>query len=360
MGEAMISMVKEVLNAEQARWGTRIADANSALEKASAEQTEKVGAKDAVDAELRVQKDVVRAKYDAQSKANEVVDECREELSVARSLHGDAEVTMSGIAKTRLNDLVLQETIAGLKESKYENAKDVRKHIAEIAARLQNLGAEEALVKTLPQILRSKPGERGTFDEMALQQLDWFMKDHLGSLSSESEAADKILTEQATAVKAWEATIEVAEDKRRETDEALEVALAQQEQIHKALLSARKTVKEFTAVVKHREADLATEHWGLQSVEEVLDALEILREWELHPAPQPEELKEHNAHVPEAEAPEKSEMTVEDETLVTTSMVPITEVKQNDVTMNLDDVPSPSKKTRTSLGGGNEPSLVVA
>merc|ERR1711904_186471 len=131
------------------------------------------------------------------------------------------------------------------------------------------------------------------------------------------------------------------------------------EQMQKVLQSARKTVKECAAMVKHREADLATEHWGLQSIEEVIDALEILREWELHPAPKPEQPKENNVHGPEGEEPEKSEMIAEVETLAT-SIVPITKVKEIDVAMNFEDVPSPSKKTRISLGGGDAPSLVVA
>merc|ERR1711907_913248 len=83
--------------------------------------------------------------------------------------------------------------MGGLKEGSIDNPKECKKIIEKVIKLVQNCGADEALVKTLPQILRRKPEERGNFDEMALQQLDSYIMDHLVLLSNKIEAADKII-----------------------------------------------------------------------------------------------------------------------------------------------------------------------
>jgi len=95
--EAVLTMLTEIFGAEKGRWETRVADANCDLETATVVRTEKMGLKDAADAELKIQKDVVGEKMVAQSKAMEVVAECKEELSTALSLRADAEAKKRNI-----------------------------------------------------------------------------------------------------------------------------------------------------------------------------------------------------------------------------------------------------------------------
>jgi hypothetical protein len=348
---AMIQMFREIFTAEKASWQSRIADAQSALDMATLQHTEKLGMKEAKDAELKSQHQKVQAKFEAQSKASEVVDECKEELAAALASHTAAETTRASLGKMQESDMALQEIIVGLKAGTYENPKDVKKHIATVTGRLQSLGAEEALVKTLPQILRRKPEERGNFDEMALQQLDSHIAEHLSTLISKIEVTDKIIEEHAVAVTAWEATVEVAEDKKKESDEALQADLADEELLRQAMRDARKIVKEHAAVVKRKEKDLAMENFGLQYFEDVLEALEFLEEWENVPLKADHKQSEDTA----------METITQAETLVA-STVPTIKEKDIDAAMNLDDVPSqvpsPTKKGRMSFGG-EAPSLVA-
>merc|ERR1719158_606889 len=104
---------------------------------------------------------------------------------------------------------------------------------------------------------------------MALQQLDLYLSNHLSSLSCKIEAGDAIVAEHAAAATAWEAVVELAEDKKRESEEVLQAAEAQKMYLQEALTSARKVLKESTTVVKKRESDLAMEQHGLQNIEEV-------------------------------------------------------------------------------------------
>jgi len=281
---------------------------------------------------------------ESQSKAMEVVEECKQELSEALTLRGQADAKKETVVETQKYGLGIQEIINGLKEGIYENPKEVKKHITDVCVLFESLGAEEALVKTLPQILRRKPEERGSFDDMALQQLGVYLNNHLSSLSSNIEAADAIVAEHAVAATAWEAAVEVSEDKKKESDDALQAAQAEQERLQEALTCARKVLKEHTSVVKSRDSDLATEQVGLHGVEEVLEALEFLREY-VTPAPVLEEVNE-----PE-ELPAESAVEMKVDEVQSKS-------KESDAHMNLGDVPSPTRSSRPSLGA--EAPAVVA
>jgi len=348
--EAVFAMLKEIFGAEKTRWESRVADANGIWENAKAEQTEKTGLKDAADAALKAQKEVVHTKLEAQSKAEELVAECEVEVSSSVTLHKGAIVTRDGIVKTKETDLALQEAIKSLKEGSIENPKELKKQIGAVTALFQSLGAEEALVKTLPQILRRKPEERGSFDEMALHQLEQYMTNHLDSLTTQLEAADKTVGEHKTAVTAWEAAVQMSEEKKKESDDAVDAASVHQDQLQKELNDARKILKEQTAVVKRKNSDLATEQCGLHGVEGVLEALEFLQEY-VTPVPEPEEVATEVA----VETPVEVEPGP-----VAANVVPTDKAKEIDVAMNFDDVPSPAKRStsRVSLGGA-APTLVA-
>jgi len=343
--EAVIRMVREVFENEKARWESRVADANSELEKATAERTEKVDAKDAADGKLKEQKDVVKSKLEAQTKAMEVVDECMEEHTAALKLLKKAETEKGKLVKTQEHDLSVEEIIKGLKAGSYDNPKDLKTHLASVTALIANFGAEEAFVKTLPKILRIKPEERGSFDEVALQQLDSYMATHLSSLSSKIEDANKTVEEHTVATTAWDATVEVAQDKKQESDEAFNAATTEQEQFQDALNQARKIVKEHTALVKSRDAHLVKEQCGLQVVASVLEALDFLQEY-VAPVPEEEPKETENmAESAEIITPEEPADTFEE------VVIPATKAKQVDVALNFEDVPSPAKRARQSLGG---------
>eukprot|EP00746_Dinoflagellata_sp_MGD_P160244 gnl/MRDRNA2_/MRDRNA2_86859_c0_seq1.p1 gnl/MRDRNA2_/MRDRNA2_86859_c0~~gnl/MRDRNA2_/MRDRNA2_86859_c0_seq1.p1 ORF type:complete len:418 (+),score=146.42 gnl/MRDRNA2_/MRDRNA2_86859_c0_seq1:113-1366(+) len=351
--EEVFAMLKEIFDADKTRWQSRVADANSVLESAVAEQTEKDTLKDDANAAVKAQKEVVRSKVEAQCNADDLVKDCKETYASAVSMYESCERTRDALAEEQKNGLALADAIKGLKEGSIENPKECKKHIEKVTKLVQSRGADEALVKTLPQILRRKPEERGNFDEMALQQLDECMKDHLHSLASKLDDAEKDQTEHQTAVTAWTAGIQVAEDKKKECDDAFDAASAQEAELQMQLNNARKILKEQGAVVKRKKSDLATEECGLQCAEEVLEALEFLQEY-VTPAPEPEASMDDVAKEPEEVAVDvPAEVDA-----VAASVVPSTKVKEIDVAMDFDDVPSPAKRARVSLGGA-APTLVA-
>jgi hypothetical protein len=342
---AVVHMLREIFENEKCRWTLRVQDADSALEKATAERTEKVSLKDAAEAELKEQKVAVEATVVADSTAMEVMNECQEELSLAQKQLKKVQSAKDRLVETYEHDLSVQETINGLKEGRFENPKDVKTNIKTVTALFESLEVEEALVKTLPQILRSRPEDRGSFDVRALEQLDVYMNDHLSSLSSKIEDANKTVEEHKVAEVAWSAALDVAQDKKRERGEEIEAATARQENLQEALNGARKVLKEHTAVVKSRSGDLATEQCGLHVNQEVLDALEFLQEYVV-PEPEedtkePQEVATDSAEIINTEVPAEMSMDV---------VVPASKTKDVDMALNFAEVPSPTKKARHSLG----------
>jgi chromosome segregation ATPase len=352
-------MLMNVFGTEKDRWDARVAHANSALEQANVQRTEKMNAKDEADAELKIQKDVVRERVEAQSKASEVVEECQQELAAALTQRENVEAAKGKLVTSQEHDLAFREIVKGLKEGIYENPKELKKHIMAASVFFEGLGAEEALVKTLPQLLRSKPSERGSFDGIALQQLDSYMDSHLSSLTSKIETAHASVTEHTEATTAWNAVVEVSQEKKRESEEALQAAEAHQEQLQEALKCARKVLKEYTAVVKSRDADVTTEQGGLHKAEEVLEALRFLQEFVV-PAPA-EEAKEPEEVVAEPKEPHTAsgaENLMDKGHACDTKISATAKSQKIDVQMIFEDMPSPSKHARRSLGDDSQ--MVVA
>jgi len=284
--EAVIGMVREIFTAEKMRWETRVAEANSAVDTAKAEHAEKITAKDAADADVRAQKKEVAAKLDAQAIAMEVVQECEEELQKARDLYGAANATQKSIIDEQEHALGMQEMIKALKDGSIENPKELKKQLTTITSFLKTLEVEEALVKTLPQILGRAPADRGNFDEIALQQLNSYLDSHFNILSNRIETAGVEVKEHDMAVTAWGAAVDLSQEKKCNSDVALKAAQDQQENLESVLTSARKVVREHGAAVKHRSSELAKEEVGLQNVEAILEALNFL---EAYTTPPPQE-----------------------------------------------------------------------
>jgi len=336
----VIAMVGEIFSAEKTRWEARVAEAASVVDAAKSEQAEKTICKDTADAALRAQKQEVSTKMEAQSIAMEVVRESEEELQKARDMHTAAEADRMKIVQEQEHAFEMQHLIKISKEGTAESPKESKKHIIAITSFFKGIGAEEALVKVLPQILGRKPEERGSFDEIALQQLDSYLDNHLSLIVSRIEAASVDVKEHDVAATAWGSAVELCQEKKCDSDAALKASQEHQEQLEIVLSSARKALREHGTAMKKLTSMLAIEQVGLQYVEEVLEALHFLQEYTT-PPPQ-EEIVEMEEVTTEQPIPEE-EVTIAE---------PVPEVpakvKEMAGGMDLPDMPSPAKRSRAA------------
>lgn len=266
--------------AEKSRWESRISEAQSVTEAAKNERGEKLAAKDAEDAKVRAQKDVLKEKRSACAQAEEVVKECEQEVGTANAAHANAIQAQQEIIEEREKSVSVQESFNVLKDGSCDTPKEVKKHLGAITALFKTLEVEEALVKTLPQVLCINPAERGSFDMISLKQMEDYLAKHLASLDEKVEAAGVHVSDAGVAITAWDAALELSKEKLQDCMAAVEADEAQLEEVQKSLASARKILKEQTAVVKQKEESLGVEQIELENIEKILNSLEFLSEYE--------------------------------------------------------------------------------
>jgi len=341
---AVIEIMREIFATEKGRWATKVAEANSVVDAATTKRTEKVTEKDAADAELRAQKNEVCSKMESQASAMEVVQECEEVVQSAHTKHADAHALQQKLIKEQEHVHAVLETVKALKDGSCEDPKELKRNLAAVTSLFKGMAADEGFTKVLPQVLGRKPSERGSFDELALQQLDSYVENHLSSLGSKIEAAGVDVKDHAVEVTAWEAAVELAQEKKCDSDEALKGAEEKQAQLEEALASARKVLKEHTAVLKNRNSDLAAEQVGLQKSEDVCTSLDFLQEYT---TPPPQEEVTEMEEVASEEAPQTSEeltpmpeATVNDEVVQPVGI----SAKMKEMPEGMPDIPSPSKR----------------
>lgn len=299
----VLNMMREVFEAEKTRWAERIDEAQSIHDAAEQERIAMTAEKDGEDAKVKEQKGVLKETRAACSKAEDTVKECEEELATARVAEGTATEAQQAIITERENVLGVKDSLDILKEGSCDIPKDVKKHLASVTSLFKTLEVEEALVKTLPQVFGRKPEERGSFDEVSVKQMDEYIANHLTALDSKIDAAGIDVSDADVAITAWDAVVEVTQDKLGESKVAVEAEEAKLEELQTALTTARKNLKENGAAFKQKLSNLATEQVGLQKTEEVLTALEFLSEYQA-PEPEPE--------LPEPEVLEAKDMPSDD------------------------------------------------
>lgn len=330
--DAVIGMMMEVFATEQVRFQARIAEAKVAVDAANAEREDKIVRKNAADADVHAQRAEVSGKEEARDDAIQVVNECAEELQQALDLWSEAESQESVLVKQQAEDSsMLHRSVTILKEGTCcDNTKELKQHLAAITSFFKKVDVEEALIKAIPRIYCRKPEERGSFDQIASAQLDLYVEKHLNDLEGKIQAARETANEHDVAVTAWRACLEVAQHKKRESEETLQQAQAKLENFDGSLKAARSVLKEHTALVKARNNDLIKEEIGSGEIEEIQKALEHIQVYTV-PAPQEEE-----------PAMEVEEPTVE-------SIVPMQiETKTNKDSghsTELPNIPSPQKQS---------------
>merc|ERR1739848_281945 len=157
-----------------------------------------------------------------------------------------------------------------------QDPKDTKKQLAAVTALFKTLDVEEALVKALPQVLGRKPEDRGGFDDLSLKHMEENFDNHLTALSGKIEAVGLDVSDADVAAIAWDATVEVAQDKLEESKASVAAEEAKLAEFQTAVATARKILKEQASVVKKNTATLGMEQVGLQDIEDVLSALEFL------------------------------------------------------------------------------------
>lgn len=295
----VISMLQQACEAEREKRQARVDQVQTTVDAASDERAVKVKAKEEAEATLKTGKDETESKKQALWKAEEVVAESKDFLKQFKKTHSKAASELDELLQEQQHVVeVQQDSLKSLKEgSCFENDKDVKKHVGKVASVLKDIDVEVALLKSLPQALGSKPEERGSFDQLAIQQIEENIATFVETLGEKIKAAETKVSEEDAACVASDAVIEVAEEKQQACEKVLAEANEQEVVLTAAVTSARTVVKEHTKEVRQRNNVLVEAQIDLNKVDDVQSAIAFLQD---RVAPPPADPKEHAIEVEDA------------------------------------------------------------
>lgn len=222
------------------------------------------GGKADLERKLQEAKDVLdqdRAKLEAASK---ILSDASEAVLSAKATLGskqeDQKAADAGFAQFKADkeafDNVLENDLKKLRDGTWEDGQ-AKKHFDGLATLFGKFTLEDSLQAVLPGSLMKKPDERGSFDLMAVTQLEQSMQGKLSELNA-------ALAQHGPQVQEREAVVAQAQ-------KSYDDAVAAQKDAAGALSVAQETEKNAIAAVRAAESALASGEAELKKVAEVRD-----------------------------------------------------------------------------------------
>jgi len=286
--ETMFGMLAEVFETEETRREGCVAEVKVKLEASEAEQSTRQAAKDSADAEVQAKMEEIAGKKEvlAQDSAivrseNAKLQEASEEKICAEN---DNQVHMTEKEK----GLQMQnEHLEMLKDGQCENVRDQRSHLSALTPFFKKLSVDASLITAMPSALGKKPAERGSFDNMVVQQIEETLTKHLSSLDEKLASTEAVVAEKTATAEATSVTLEGCTEKQSAS--ATTVSDAQQElkALKVALKEKMQDVEEQEHNLAKVNSELSVVEFQLHQVHEVKGFLTSLRERVVIPEPEP-------------------------------------------------------------------------
>merc|ERR1719375_853825 len=289
-------MIGEILKASQASWQKKVNDAGAGVasaeaEKEAAEATVKA-AKDALEA----QKEVINAKKAALTSAKQTVQESKENVAAAtKEFKGHDAAQAEKIEEKADLDKVYSDCFLALKSPPAEEEKPLdgrakNSAVSKITSALKKLKAEPSLAQAVDPAIRKAAAERGSFDAMAVDGVDAFLKAKIAEMQGEVDGGERAKAEKEKAKMAAEAMLEAASTKEKDAKNALKAAEDEKTSKSGALDDAKKILSEKTDAVSEAKVKHDSEKEGLDEMIGSMEAYTFLLERKA-PVPEPEEPK---------------------------------------------------------------------
>lgn len=312
--EKVVTMVGEVLQSVEAAKQAAVAEAEAKLGEVTAVKEERETAEKAATDELAAKEEVTSTATTAAQEAALALTTAEEALAAAEAGRA-AGMAAQGADEKKKGQLetILASNYMPLKEGSVEGSK-TRGMLASVMALGQEFEFDGTLLDTLPTAVAKAPGDRGTFDNLVVEQLEKEFKKCVADLEAKIAAAEPARKEHDAKVAEASAEVEKAKASDQEQKAALEAAKAAQKEALAAMKEAAKTVKQTGPEMKEATAALASAEAGLKAFRESpLAAYKALLERpEFVPEePAPEEEEEEKAEEPPAEEAPAEEAVAE-------------------------------------------------
>lgn len=167
-------------------------------------------------------------------------------------------------------------TLKPLIEGGFATEKEAQKAINKLVKDLERIGAESAMLVSVPPVLRKKPEERKGFDDMVLDSVKGILKGALDAADAKLAPIDTEAQELEVEAKVKAEVVEKAQaarDSQRSTLQAAEAASAEKRAAKQAM---QKTLASSQVQMTERNFSVCGEESARYSFDEVIPTLDFL------------------------------------------------------------------------------------
>jgi chromosome segregation ATPase len=236
--EKAVTMVEETLHAKKSSLQTRLTIETEAFDKLKASEEELLTAVKECETALAAQKDVVDGSKSSMAEITSIANASSEALAEKRAAQKAASEKMS---RSREEKVSFESAF----EEHFKVPFEQGPHYKDLEPFLRQLDLEASLVTALPSSCLKSKDQRGSFDDLVLQELDKAFNIKISALSSAIETDTPALAEHDSTVDAAEKQLEVNKEKQKQAASELDAALKEQQNREEALNKAKVAVDEF-------------------------------------------------------------------------------------------------------------------
>jgi len=222
---SVANMVGEILSATEVSWQQRVKQAKDNHEAAKNEEASQDAILEVVQSRFSGQrtkveevKNQVQADIKAETDAKKVLAQATWEVNNFDSMQSAKAAQRDEITE------VLQNDFEKLKVAEYASSQDERVHLKKLMKILADLSPDKSLLSALPDALKKKPNDRGTFDNMVVSQAHDSLKAKLEVLEGELGKGEALKAEKQSEMQSAQAALAAAQETRAASEETLKEA----------------------------------------------------------------------------------------------------------------------------------------
>lgn len=269
-------MIQDVFNTQQAKFTNQLEETTKVVDQSQA-------TKDSLDSEaVDIQKQLA-AKV---TEVNSCRDQAYKDLQakeVAGQVVKTAEKSLADFEEeTKIRKQDLEECTIALDIVKMDMTtlpeSDRSARVLQVSQKLQGASADQSLQSATPLALQKKPEDRGTFDVMAIQQVEQLLQSHRLALEEAFQGRDDLKAQKEADVTSAKSAMQMATGQCRASKEKLEVAQQAEKDLQAEYKAKEKAagiqVKELTRVLKQQSLNKKQ----VDKVNDILSAFNFLLE----------------------------------------------------------------------------------
>mmetsp|Transcript_146466 Transcript_146466/g.258802 ORF Transcript_146466/g.258802 Transcript_146466/m.258802 type:complete len:388 (-) Transcript_146466:134-1297(-) len=275
----VVRMVGESIQETHSKMIKEVEEAGSAVEAAKAKNTDLEATAVEAESKLKVAGETVQSKETGLQEAAALASNKQTSFDDAKEAQtkGDAESEALKQEK-QTYESAFEDSFKALHQGDLEGQQAVQ-HYKVIKPLLANLHLDESLCLALPSTCQKKPGDRGAFDNVIIQQLDTALQTRIAALGENIEAGASAAAERAAAVQAAEQELQASKDAKETAQTDLQDAKTKRDEAYELVKSSKKAVtegvKELEGLTKSHDDKLKFrahfENWNMSSFAQLKD-----------------------------------------------------------------------------------------